>query len=184
MNIKFIKFSLVAFLLILQFNCDELTSKSNNQDQNKESCEAELQEIEGHLDTPFSFNERIPPMFEFCKDSAAITSKNKYNTITGIAHFSVPIPKGSNLNFIKKDVDTLKYVCNGHGKIVYGENDLILEHKTVANLPRKEGQDIYVSVNFKNFKENGCDNIDILQEKKKKSKVEGEPFRSMHKREQ
>ncbi|WP_299124066.1 hypothetical protein [uncultured Winogradskyella sp.] len=177
MKAKFFRLGLLTLMLVAFYGCCEKCEKDKKDYEIKiENCEEKLEAIEGYLDLPFGFAQYIPNSFDFCNTEESITPKNDYNTVTGIANFSIPIPKGSNLKFIKKDNDTLYYECNGHGKIEYNDKDLIIENKTVANLAREEKYRIWIEVTFKNFKEDTCNELIIFQEKKKKSEVQGLPL--------
>lgn len=177
MKTKLLKLSFFTVMLIIFLGCCEECEKDKNDHLIKlETCHEELQSLKSHLDAAFVFAQNIPAMFDFCNTTQSIIPNNDFNTETGIANFSIPIPKGSNIKFIKKDNDTLFYECNGHGKINYSDHDLINENKTVSGLPRKEGHRIWVLVKFKNFKENTCSELKIYQEKKKSSEVQGHPL--------
>lgn len=174
MKTRLVKLSGVLFLYMVTLACGNGNSPKNVENNN--DCKNELKELYSYLDTPFNYDESVPETFDFCGTKEALLTQREYNTITGIAEFSIPIPKGSNLKFLKKEDDTLYYDCDFHDTASYGDQDLIIENKTFINLPRVEGKDIWVAVRFHNFKDNTCKNIDILGEKKKLSQVEGHPL--------
>jgi len=136
----------------------------------------ELRILRNHLDTPFRFQNSIPTKFDFCNTKEAILPKAVYNRVTGIANFSIPMPKGFNLSFIKKENDTLYFEINGHGRVDYSGKDLMIHNKTITGLPRGDfNKKLWVTVTFKNYKLDSCSETRILGEKKKTSEVTGSP---------
>ncbi|WP_179345636.1 hypothetical protein [Winogradskyella ursingii] len=175
MKTKLLQISAVLIFLLLQNGCGD--SEKTNAKESDPSCEQQLEELTSFLDEPFNFEERMPSKFNFCETTEAVLPETDYNTKTGIAQFSIPIPKGSNLSFLEQKGDTLYYNCNGYGKVKYGSDNLFQDNKIALNLPRKTGHIIWVSVVYKNFDGSTCNNNLMFQEKKKKSEVQGQPFR-------
>ena len=155
MKIKFIALGLILFTV---FGCCE-------------DCKKELEIIKEDLKEPFRFsNESLS--FDFCNTTEAITAKNRHNTRTGIAKFTVPIPRGSHLKLIKKDPKRLEYNCIG--KVYKG--DVFFKNVTVTGMSFDENAQIEVIVNFVGVEQNLC-NAEILPTliDPKKSIIDGEP---------
>lgn len=168
MKTKLIKVCLLTFTLITFFGCCK-------------ECESELDEIKkemnsfkNELDRPFEFSEPSPTnRFDFCGTDEAITGRNKHNTITGVAYFTIPIPRGSDLKLLNKTKNKIEYICTGR---IYS-NDVQFINRIEPGLSRKESDTISIEVTFRGF-ENRCVEGDIqpLQEKKKGSVIIGDPF--------
>lgn len=168
MKTKLIKVCLLTFTLITFFGCCK-------------ECESELDEIKKEmtkfkleLDKPFDFSEpSTTNRFDFCGTDEAILNKSYYNTITGVAYFTIPIPRGSDLKFLNKTKTKIEYVCIGK---IYS-NDIQYINITEPGFSRKEGDSVKVEVTFRGF-ENRCTEGDIepLQEKKKGSVIHGHPI--------
>lgn len=175
MKTSILNLSTIFLFAILVSGCN--TSKKEDSSAATDTCETELEELRKSLDKSFNFSNEIPEKFDFCKTEEAVLPNYFYTTITGIAWFSVPIPKGSNLKFIKKKNDTLFYECDGHQNVKYNDQDLIIENETVSRLPRKTGKELWVSVKFKNFTDYACDETnELLTEKVKTSEIQGDPI--------
>ncbi len=129
MKSSFYNLKAIVLISIVLLNCDN--SSKEDKTITNETCEAELKELKQHLNSPFTFSQGIPEKFEFCNTNEAVLPKSDYNTITGIAKFSIPIPKGSNIKLMEKKKDTLFYECYGHDIVPYNDQDLIIENIVV-----------------------------------------------------
>ena len=157
-------------------DADKVTSNKEQTNTELQNIKKELRDLKENLDKPTEFQERIPKSFDFC-DTIPVLQKNGYNRITGRAYFTIPIPKGSNLSYVKMENDTLYYVCDGHGNVKYSPKTLFKYNRTVTGLTRGDfNKRLWVTVSFENFNGSDCTNKDMMLEKKKTSEIEGEPF--------
>ncbi|MGF1556709.1 hypothetical protein [Paucihalobacter sp.] len=167
---------LILVTLILFLGCSDCTTceeKNKSLEQELKTTQEELSTIKANLSKEFQFYTKISEDYDFCADNEAVLSRyNNHNTLTGIANFSIVVPKGSELKLIKKNKNLLVYECNGTVK----DEELWILPQTVGNLTQIKGDSLTIEVIFKNFYQRCKNEPTPIQEKKKTSVINGEPF--------
>lgn len=166
---------LLLLTLLLSALSIYLFIQLNDGEENLKNCEIELEEMKFYLDDPFPYTESSLLKFDFCESKEAIAGNNRHNTITGVTYFTVPIPRGSQLNLVRKSKNKIQYVCTGK---TYS-NDVIYINKTELGMTRETSDSVEIEVVFRGFIEDKCNEgniVDMFQEKKKGSVIQGVPL--------
>jgi len=136
----------------------------------------ELNELnKNQIENPFSDEKLKDSNYNFCKSEQAIINDRKkygYNTLTGIAYYQIPIPRGSKLTEIRKTSNSIIYACTG---IDY-HKDFIIKRKIRAGFSRTPGTKLNIEVIFMFDKDKCSGSNRALTERRKGSVVTGSPF--------
>jgi len=156
----------LCFLLALTLSLTNCKDKVCQEDL--KACQEKLEKIEAALDEEADFPMTMDA-FDFCSSDEAISS-GSYNTLTGIAHAVIPVPKDSRLISSVKKGNTITYNFKG---MVYS-NDTRDYKATITGLSRVPKSKLTIILNFE-FKDDKCPASLPKNGKRKESEVQGAP---------
>lgn len=155
-SLKTIKIVFLLIFTISLTNCGGDACKTEL-DETKQK----LADIEKALDTPFPSQNIDAPAFDFCKSDKAI-SRGYYNSLTGNASYTIPVPKDLKQISAKQNGNTVDYVFEGE---TYN-GDVNYINYNVLNLSREPKSELIINVTFK-FTKDDCKNSGQTERHKK-----------------